>query len=182
MRALLIIDLLEDYFQSGPLRELRPALVGSVNTLIDYARAQGCPIIWVRQEFRSDLSDAFPVMREQGIRLTIAGTPGCEVLSELQRCPEDLEVVKKRYSAFFGTSLEATLNSMGVNDLVIAGINTHACVRTAAIDAYQRDLKVTIPVDCVASYDHEHHAITLEYLGRHIARVVELEVLLAEAW
>ena len=46
---------------------------------------------------------------------------------------------KKRYSAFFKTGLDQTLDLLKPVVLVLAGVNTHACVRMTAIDAYQRD-------------------------------------------
>jgi isochorismate hydrolase len=60
--------------------------------------------------------------------------------------------------------------------LVLAGINTHACVRMTAIDAYQRDLPVVLARECVASYDAEHHAITLRYLEGKIALMNNEEI------
>lgn len=110
-------------------------------------------------------------MRDQGIAITIAGTEGCQILPELDCQPTDPVIVKKRYSAFFGTNLEDLLTSIKPNCIVIAGVNTHACVRTAAIDAYQRDYRVVIAAECVASYDEEYHQVTLRYLSG-IARVL----------
>lgn len=60
--------------------------------------------------------------------MTIAGTDGCEILPELDHRPTDMTIVKKRYSAFFGTDLEATLKRVCPDMLVVAGINTHACI------------------------------------------------------
>ena len=117
-------------------------------------------------------------MKKENIRITIAGTIGCRVLSELVRTDADYKIVKKRYSAFFGTELKKVLLDLGITDLLLAGVNTHACIRTAAIDAYQRDLEVIIPIECVASYDQAHHDITLKYLDGHIAKVVQLD----EVW
>jgi nicotinamidase-related amidase len=93
-------------------------------------------------------------------------------LPELNQAPGDLEIVKKRYSAFFGTFLDAVLKSEGVTRCVIAGVNTHACVRMTAIDAYQRDYDVVIASDCVDSWDAEHHEVTLRYLEGKIARLM----------
>jgi maleamate amidohydrolase len=67
-----------------------------------------------------------------------------------------------------------------IEGLVLAGVNTHACVRTTAIDAYQRDYDVVIIRDCVASYDPEHHDVSLRYMDGKIARVVSLRAFLAE--
>ena len=175
MKALLVVDMLEDFFQKGPLKAKRDELAQNINTLTSAARELSIPVIWIRQEFRYDLQDAFLVMRKQNIRITIADTEGCRILHELKRAPGDHEIIKKRYSAFFETGLDALLEELKVNHVIIAGINTHACVRMAAIDAYQRDLEVTIPRQCVASYNAQHHDITLEYLEGSIAKVSDLQ-------
>ena len=136
-QALLIVDMLNDFFREGFLAARRSALTASINALVANFRNSSRPIIWVRQEFEPSLSDAFLSMKKSGRRITIAGTDGCLILPELHRSPQDPVVIKKRYSAFFGTNLEALLSKLGVTSVVIAGVNTHACVRTAAIDAYQ---------------------------------------------
>ena len=114
MNALLVIDMLNDFFRDGPLAEQRAELTKNVNRLVSRARSDGIPIIWVRQEFEPDLSDAFLDMRKRDVHVTIAGTDGCRILSELNRQPEDHEIVKKRYSAFHGTSLDALLERLDV--------------------------------------------------------------------
>ena len=177
MKALLIIDMLEDYFGDGPLKEMRKNLTGRINTLITGARKAEIPIIWVRQEFREDLEDAFLIMKRESMKITIAGTPGCKILSEFEVADGDYVIVKKRYSAFFGTELDSLLKKLSINELILSGINTHACVRTAAVDAYQRDMDVTIVRDCVASYDKAHHDVTLEYINRSIGKVMDLDKL-----
>ena len=172
--AILIIDVLNDYFTTGLLKERRAALVANINQMAHEGRESGCPVIWVRQEFAPDLTDAFLGMRKSNIQITIAGTAGCQLLPELERKATDHEVIKKRYSAFFRTNLEDLLVSLNVTCLVISGINTHACVRMAAIDAYQRDYEVVIPRECVASWDQEHHDVSLRYLQGGIAQVQSL--------
>ena len=143
-----------------------------MNRLAAAFRQARKPIIWVRQEFAPDLSDAFLRARRENHRVTIAGTDGCELLPELQRHVSDRVLVKKRDTAFFGTELDEILNPLRPVTLVLAGINTHACVRTTAIDAYQRDYEVLVASDCVASYDAEHHEVTKRYLDAGIARFV----------
>jgi len=169
--ALVIVDMLNDFFHQHPtLSSKRAGLVAAINGLTRAFRAHQQPIIWVRQEFAPDLSDAFLVMRKRNLRVTIAGTEGCEILPELQRHPSDTIIVKKRYSAFFGTELDAILRALRPPSLVIAGVNTHACVRATVIDAYQRDYEVIVVSDGIASYDVEHHEITKRYLEGTIAR------------
>jgi nicotinamidase-related amidase len=175
---LLVIDLLNDYFrQQATLAAQRGQLVAGVNRLAAAFRRAEQPVVWVRQEFAPDLSDAFLRMRKENLRVTIAGTDGCELLPELERQASDKVLVKKRYSAFFGTDLDETLAAIRPQVLVLAGINTHACVRTTAIDAYQRDYEVIVASDCVASYDSEHHEVTRRYLDAGIARFVSSDEL-----
>ncbi|WP_455872734.1 isochorismatase family protein [Rhizobium yanglingense] len=51
------------------------------------------------------------------------------------------------------------------------GINTHACIRMAAIDAYQRDLRVVLAQECINSYNEEHARVSLDYMNGKIAKV-----------
>jgi nicotinamidase-related amidase len=104
----------------------RKRLVNSINALVAIMRNLSHPVIWVRQEFEPDLQDAFPEMRAKGIRITVRGTPGCEILSELAVAPTDVVMVKKRYSAFYGTNLDQALARLGPDAILLAGINTHA--------------------------------------------------------
>ena len=171
---LLVVDMLNDFLEKWPVAA-RDRLLHSTNELISSMRKQGHPIVWVRQEFEPDLSDAFREMKLKHISITIRGTPGCQIVPELPVASSDPVIVKKRYSAFLGTNLEELLAAFKPDTIIIAGINTHACVRMTAIDAYQRDWPVVIASDCVSSWDDEHHAVTLRYLEREIARVMSNE-------
>ena len=172
--TLIVIDMLNDFLQAwAPAAKQR--LVQATNELVATLRSHKRPIIWVRQEFRPDLRDALPEMRAKGIRITIAGTPGCQIVSELAVDRSDTVLVKKRYSAFYGTTLDQVLADLRPDGLILAGINTHACIRMAAIDAYQRDWEVILAADCVGSYDQEHHEISLRYMKDKIAAVMSNE-------
>ena len=169
--VLLVVDMLNDYLADWePVR--REAMVAAVNELTGLFRAHGCAVIWVRQEFEADLSDAFPEMRAKGIAKTIRGTSGCELWSGLVAKATDTTVIKKRYSAFFRTRLDEVLAEVRPDEIVLAGINTHACIRMAAIDAYQRDWPVVLAAECIDSYDREHHEVSLRYMKDKIARVL----------
>jgi nicotinamidase-related amidase len=169
--VLIVIDMLRDFLDDwDPAQKER--LVRSVNELVGVMRSFSHPVIWVRQEFEPDLSDAFPEMRAKGIRITIKGTPGCEILPELAVDASDTVIVKKRYSAFYGTTLDASLARLAPDAIIVAGINTHACIRTTVIDAYQRDRPVILAADCVDSYDREHHEISLRYMKDKLATLM----------
>ncbi len=175
--AIFVIDMLNDCFGHAQLQHLRPSLCSHINELTAVARAAGHPVIWVRQEFEPDLSDAMLDMKSKDIHMFIKGTPGPLILDELERSDSDLEVVKKRYSMFFQTELDALLRHLGADQIILAGVNTHACIRVAAIDAYQRDFEVLIVRECVASKDAHHHDVTMDYLDGGVARLVTLNEL-----
>jgi len=161
--AILIIDMLQDFFRDGRLKDHRGDLAKSINGLAENGREKNLPVIWFRQEFKEDLSDAFLALRKTGTALTIENTNGCRLLPELNKLEDDYEIVKKRYSGFFGTGLDGLLDGLKIDTLIIAGVNTHACVRMTVIDAYQRDYEVILAADCTDSYDGEHHEVSLRY-------------------
>ena len=172
--CLLIIDLLHDFLDPWE-QGARADLIASTNGLVACFRKAGLPIIWVRQAFKPDLSDAFLEMRKQNVHMTIEGTRGAEIHSDLDCQPQDAVITKKRYSAFFRTDLEDRLAEADITELVICGINTHACIRMAVIDAYQRDYRVILPRECIGSYSEEHSRISLEYMDGKLAQVLPVD-------
>ncbi len=169
--CLIVIDMLNDFLDRWQADQ-RAKLIESTNNLIGEFRRLTLPVIWVRQEFNSDLNDAFLEMRDKGIRITIEGTRGSQIHTDLAYRPGDVTIVKKRYSPFFGTNLDEVLTVFDPTLLVLAGVNTHACIRMAAIDAYQRDLRIILAADCIGSYDAEHAQISLSYMDGKIASVM----------
>ena len=169
--VLLVIDLQNDFLRTWDAHR-SGNLIAATNDLITIMRAADRPVIWVRQEFEPDLSDAFPEMKAKRISITIKGTEGCRIHSDLNVLPSDIVVIKKRYSAFFGTNLDALLAQIEPDEIILAGINTHACIRTTAIDAYQRDWPIILATDCIGSYDRVHHEVSLQYMKDKIASLL----------
>jgi nicotinamidase-related amidase len=168
--ATLIIDTQGDFFGHDRLVRRRAALAKCINELVAASRAGGTPVIWVKQEFAADLSDASLEARRKNIRIVIAGSPGAALLPELDFHASDTVIIKKRYSAFFGTDLDRTLARFEPEALVVAGINTHACVRATVIDAYQRDYDVILARECIDSHDEQHHDVSWRYMDGKLGR------------
>ena len=98
-----------------------------------------------------------PAKARRGIlRHNLAGSPGTEIIPELLD-PRDLVVRgKKRYSVFTPTDLEFVLRRrLGVDTVILAGINTTTCVLCAAFEATNRDFRVVVAADAVDSMDGE---------------------------
>lgn len=118
-RCLVIIDLLNEYLDLWDA-DKADRLVQNTNRLVVGAfRSLQLPVIWVRQKFRSDFSDAFLEMRDKGIAVTIQGTRGAQLHAGLDWRPRDATIIKKRYSAFFKTGLDELLAEMGIDELVL---------------------------------------------------------------
>ncbi len=182
--ATIVVDMQVDFFANARLAASRPRLCRSTNALAAMARARGLAVIWIKQVFVADLHDAFLEVRKSGRGIVIEGTPGAEILAELVVYPSDSVIIKKRYSAFFGTDLDGILKRLACKTLIVAGVNSHACVRTTVIDAYQRDCEVWLASDCIDSYDEEHRAISMRYMDGKMGDAVtnqEIDVRLREA-
>ncbi len=175
----LVIDMQVDYFAHERLRNHRQWLVDNINRLVRSSRQCGAPVIWVKSEFTPDLHDAPLEVRRKVIPIVIAGTPGAQLLPELDRGSHDTVLIKKRYSAFFGTSLQSQLQALACSQLIVCGINTHACVRTTVVDAYQLDYQVILADSCIDSHDAEHHAISWRYMQGKLGEVLTVEAIIA---
>lgn len=177
-----VIDLQKEAFQYGRLAKIRNELVSNTNTLTAAARAFGVPILWIRQEFEPDLSDIDIGNKSRGIPCFIKGSFGAQWLAGLVIEENEPEIIKKRYSAFFGTDLDEILRRNGINTIVMAGINTQACIQATALDGYQRDLLIILATDCINSFDEEFHNVALRFLTRKITkpgRNIEIKQLFA---
>jgi len=97
---LLIIDMLVDFLDRWPEAD-RARLVAAVLPLVQAFRTAEHPILWVRQEFAPDLSDAFLEMRQKNIRITIKGTEGSKIIPELIPHPQDRHIIKKTLQRIF---------------------------------------------------------------------------------
>jgi len=76
--VLLVIDMLNDFLEKWNSLQ-RDELLRAINELVQIMRKPSRPVIWVRQEFEPDLSDAFPEMKAKGIRVAIKDTTGSQI-------------------------------------------------------------------------------------------------------
>ena len=186
--ALLVIDVQREYFdEDGPAYvEHARDIVGNVNRLVDLFRVEGLPIVFVRHAHRAEGSDAgrmgdFSAPDEADS--FVEGTPRAELLPDLHAEPNDVVVLKRRYSAFLNTDLEAVLHTARTRAVVICGLMTSFCCETTARDAHGRDYEVLFVADAVEGPDLEdaegrevpHDAVlanTVTALGAGFAEIV----------
>ena len=143
--ALLLIDMMRAYFTAGSPFDLgSDTAVKGCAQLLAAARGAGRPVLHTVVRYRPGARDGgLFVQKVAALRLLAEDVPGDlgELVPELEPRPDEVVVVKQYASAFFGTSLAATLTAGGVDTLVIAGVSTSGCVRASATDALQHGFR-----------------------------------------
>jgi nicotinamidase-related amidase len=132
--ALLVVDV-----QNGVVAgaHARDTVVANVASLVDRARGEGVPVVWV-QHSDADLE---------------RGSDGWRIVPEL--APEQAEpLVEKNYGdSFEDTSLESVLSGLGVGRLVVVGAQTDACIRSTLHGAFVRGYDATLVSDAHTTED-----------------------------
>ncbi len=172
--ALLVIDMQGTFCEPGAPAEVPPArdIVLPINALTRQLRALGVPVFWVlhantQHGDKSDWELFFNHVVAGPVRTrTLASlSPGRQsVWHELETAPEDMTIIKNRYSALIAGSstLEPKLRNFGIDTLLIAGTKTNICCESTARDAMMQDFKVVMLSDCCAALSDEEHLATLE--------------------
>ncbi len=105
--------------------------------------------------------------RERGRPVVFACGGADQVILELTPRSDELVLRTSAPSAFFGTSLDATLGAKGVRRLTLVGLETHTSVLLTAADALARGYQVVVPDPCVCAQSTEAHAAALLLLRRY---------------
>jgi nicotinamidase-related amidase len=166
--ALLLIDIQDFYFPGGKMPLVEPeAAAANARKILAAFRAEGEPVIHVRH-------DAEP---GGSIHASVAPIEGEKVFT------------KSEVSCFNGTELLAYLKEIGVERLVIVGMQTHMCLEAATRAAHDLGFEVTVISDACATRDLTYgdrtvpaadvQASTLATLDRIYAKVVDTETFLS---
>ncbi|CAN7153350.1 cysteine hydrolase family protein [Arthrobacter sp. LjRoot14] len=132
--ALLVIDV-----QNGVVADVhqRDAVVANIATLVDKARSEGVPIVWV-QHSSGQLAK---------------GSDDWELVPELQRQEPEPLVHKSFADSFEDTDLEDVLAGAAVGRLVVTGAQTDECIRSTIHGAFVRGYDVTLVGDAHTTED-----------------------------
>ena len=187
--ALLVIDTQKEVLHPkgtlrGDLPRVADGLLDAVRTLVDWARRQDVPIIWVRMAFRPGYVDAPLSVRETATDLAgrlIDGSWGAEIVDGIGRRDEDIVITKKRPSAFFGTDLDWVLRGLDVERIIVAGTSTNWAVESTVRDADSLDYRVVIAREATGARMGDLHEPSLLSMGTRFAKVVSVSEVVAES-
>jgi maleamate amidohydrolase len=176
--AVVVVDLVRAYTEpDGPfaLPEPGPAVAATAQ-LVDAARAGGHPVVWTVVRYSPGLADGGLFVRKVPALAAFAedADGGWGELA-LKPGPGEPVVVKQYASAFFGTSLAATLHAAGVDTVVVTGVSTSGCVRATATDALNHGFRPQVVRQACADRSPELHDSNLTDLDAKYADVVDLE-------
>jgi nicotinamidase-related amidase len=132
--ALLVVDVQNGVVEAAHERD---AVVSNVGALVDRARHEGVPVVWVRH---SDEQLA-------------QGSEQWQIVPELR--PDEAEpLIEKIYGdAFEDTTLEAVLSGLGVGRLVVVGAQSDVCIRSTLHGGFVRGYDVTLVSDAHTAED-----------------------------
>jgi nicotinamidase-related amidase len=132
--ALLVVDVQKGVVEAAHDRE---AIVANVGSLVEKARRERVPVIWVQH------SDEHLVRGSDDWRIAPELRPG-----------EAEPLVEKSYGdAFEATELETVLSGLGVGRLIVVGAETDACVRSTLHGAFARGYDATLVRDAHTTND-----------------------------
>jgi len=178
-KVLLVVDMLHDFInENGSLncgqqgRDIVPMVVQKIREYVD----NRLPVIFIMdahdprdQEFKR-----FPVH-------CIYGTRGARLIDEIENVIKEysfaVKVPKSRYSGFFGTNLNNILKDLDPEIVEVVGVCTNICVLYTVEELCNRNYKVVVYRDGVASFDQDAHLWALKQmesvLGAEIRRIFQ---------
>ena len=132
--ALIVIGM-----QKGVLAKAweREQVVENVRSLVDRARRESVPVIWVQHS-----EEQLPY-----------GSEAWEMIPDLVPVAGEEVVQKQFHDSFEDTELEEILDSMNVGRVLVVGAQTDACIRATLHSAFVRGYDTTLVSDAHTTED-----------------------------
>ena len=187
--ALLVVDMQRGFLEPGEALEVPPAreIVPAIRTLLDAFRGRGLPVAFTEFTY----SPAVPILigelhpehkpaapgapRGFGMPSSncLEGTQSARTIGALAPRPDEPVIRKRWYDGFAGTELDGALRARGVTSLVVTGTMTDICVLSTVVGAFNREYRISVVADGVATLWPEIQRATLDIVGRAFGRVVQ---------
>lgn len=141
MKALCIIDVQNAMIQGNNPVYRSNEVLHNIKELIDKARKQLVPIIYVQHN-------------EEGSEFQ-KGLDSWEIVDMIKPHKDD-PIVHKTYSdSFKDTNLKEILDQYNINELIVVGMQTDYCVNATSLRANELNYDVTIVSDAHSTFDDE---------------------------
>lgn len=194
--ALLVVDMQRGFLDPGEALEVPRArdAIPAIRALLAAFRARRLPVVFSEfvyservpllvGELHPEHRRAAPGARRSfGVPSSncLEGDPSVETVPDLAPRPEELVVRKHWYDAFNGTPLDGALRARGVTTLVVTGTMTDVCVLATVVGAFNREYRIAVVEDAVATLWPEVQRAILDVVGRAYGRVVSSKQVIDE--
>lgn len=157
-RALLVIDVQNEYFTGKLPVTHPPGSLNNITAMMDCAKKKAIPIVAVQHSAPQES----PVFRK--------GSEGWNLHPEIASRPHDHLIEKTLPGSFTGTDLESWLREKQIDTLVITGYMTQMCCDTTARQAFHLGFAVEFISDATGTLSIANDAgrVTDEELHRAI--------------
>lgn len=186
--ALLVVDMQRGFVEPGQAMEVPPAreTVPVIRALLEAFRTARLPVVFTAFVYSPSVPllvgelhpehKPAPPNAPRGFgrpsSCCLEGDPSADVIDALAP-REDEPVIRKRwYDAFAGSELDGVLRARRIASLVVTGTMTDICVLATVVGAFNREYRVTVVDDAVATLWPEIQRATLDIIGRAFGRVV----------
>ena len=186
--ALLVVDLQRGFVEAGEAMEVPAArdIVPAIQALLSGFRRGGLPVVFTEFTYSPDVPllvgalhpehQPAPPGAARGFgrpsSSCLLGDPSAQTISALAPVPSEAVVRKRWYDGFAGTELDGLLRARGCTCLVVTGTMTDVCVLATVVGAFNREYRVTVVEDGVATLWPEVQRVTLDIVARAFGRVV----------
>jgi len=181
--ALLLIDFAQAYYDpASPLfggKGCRIALDNAIR-LAPAARRAGIPVIFTAVSYQPGGANggAF-YAKVPALSCFDVGQDSQRLADGLSMEAGDILVDKQYPSAFFGTSLAATLRWLKVDTLLLTGVTTSGCVRASCIDSISHGFITLVISDAVGDRADGPHQANLYDMSAKYADLLSTDQALA---
>lgn len=178
--ALVLVDFVQGYFDpecdlySGVENALQSAL-----RVREAAHEAGIPVVLTNVVYHPTAMNGGRFFEKaRPLRYFLEGNPMGGWPEGLEPTPEELIVSKQYPSAFFGTSLASTLNSLGVDNVILTGVTTSGCIRATCVDSMSHGFITTVVSDaCGDRHDAPHKANLFDMQAKYADVVSERDAI-----
>ncbi len=179
--ALLIIDMQNDFASAQAVNPVAgaQAVITPLTHLLSLFREKQLPIVHIVRIHEPDGSDVewFRADLFKNKPFAVRGTRGAAVIDELTPVPGEHLIEKVRMSAFIGTTLDLMLRTLGVNTVVVGGIQTPNCIRTTVFDAMAYNYETILVHDATGAQTkeiHEANVLDMKNIGVKILNTADV--------
>lgn len=160
------IGLPPDYFYD----RIDSVVVPNIQRLLKVFREQDMKVIYTSMGCeKADMSDLPETWRKAypkiGYDKSRPGTKEYEIREEVRQEEGEPVLLKRSSGAFASTDLDRRLKELGVDTLVITGVETDCCLYNTAIEANDRGYKVIVPDDGCTTLTETGHRLLLHSYG-----------------